>query len=139
MKTLEEIERSGKNMLLPADVADYLGCDPQSIRLPGVPCRRRRPGLPMYRDRQPLSFPAGGLRPLLPGHERGGPGMNREIPDYARQILANQLAIAKALYFTISGDWSMETRRDVMTGLKLAQKGSFEMLQRCEESKEGQA
>ena len=33
MKTLEEIERSGKNMLLPADVADYLGCDPQSIRL----------------------------------------------------------------------------------------------------------
>ena len=64
--------------------------------------------------------------------------MNREIPDYARQILANQLAIAKALYFTISGDWSMETRRDVVTGLKLAQKGSFEMLQRCEESKEGQ-
>ncbi len=65
--------------------------------------------------------------------------MNREIPDYACQILANQLAIAKALYFTISGDWSMETRLDVMTGLKLAQKGSFEMLQRCEESKEGQA
>ena len=65
--------------------------------------------------------------------------MSREIPDYARQILANQLAIAKALYFTISGDWSMETRRDVMTCLKLAQKGSFEMLQRCEESKEGQA
>lgn len=33
MKTLEEIERCNKNMLLPADVADYLGCDPQSIRL----------------------------------------------------------------------------------------------------------
>lgn len=65
--------------------------------------------------------------------------MSREIPDYARQILANQLAIARALYFTVSGDWSMEARRDVMTGLKLAQKGSFEMLQRCEESKEGQA
>lgn len=65
--------------------------------------------------------------------------MNRDIPDYARQILANQLAIARALYFTVSGDWSMETRRDVMTGLKLAQKGSFEMLQCCEESKEGQA
>ena len=65
--------------------------------------------------------------------------MSREIPDYASQILANQLAIAKALYFTISGDWSMETRRDVMTGLKLAQKGSFEMLQRCEDPEEGQA
>lgn len=33
MKTLDEIEASGKNMLLPADVADFLGCDPQSIRL----------------------------------------------------------------------------------------------------------
>lgn len=65
--------------------------------------------------------------------------MNREIPDYAHQILANQLAITRALYFMVSGDRSMETRKDVMTGLKLAQKGSFEMLQRCEESKEGQA
>jgi len=33
MKTLQEIENSGKEMLLPADIADYLGCDPQSIRL----------------------------------------------------------------------------------------------------------
>ena len=33
MRTLDEIEASGKNMLLPADVADFLGCDPQSIRL----------------------------------------------------------------------------------------------------------
>lgn len=33
MKTLDEIEASGKNMLLPADVAEFLGCDPQSIRL----------------------------------------------------------------------------------------------------------
>ena len=33
MKTLDEIERCGKAMLLPADVADFLGCDPQSIRL----------------------------------------------------------------------------------------------------------
>lgn len=65
--------------------------------------------------------------------------MNREIPDYARQILANQLAITRALYFMVSGDWTKETRLDVMTGLKLAQKGSFEMLQRCEESKEDQA
>lgn len=64
--------------------------------------------------------------------------MSREIPDYARQILANQLAIAKALYFTVSGDWSMETRRDVMTGLKLAQKGSFEMLEHYEDPKEGE-
>lgn len=65
--------------------------------------------------------------------------MSKDIPDYARQILANQLAIARALYFMVSGDWSTETRLDVMTGLKLAQKGSFEMLQRCEESKEGQS
>ena len=33
MKTLDEIEKCGKAMLLPADVADFLGCDPQSIRL----------------------------------------------------------------------------------------------------------
>lgn len=33
MKTLDEIEACGKTMLLPADVADFLGCDPQSIRL----------------------------------------------------------------------------------------------------------
>lgn len=33
MKTLDEIEACGKQMLLPADVADFLGCDPQSIRL----------------------------------------------------------------------------------------------------------
>ncbi len=33
MKTLDEIESCGKQMLLPADVADFLGCDPQSIRL----------------------------------------------------------------------------------------------------------
>lgn len=33
MKTLEEIEACGKTMLLPSDVADFLGCDPQSIRL----------------------------------------------------------------------------------------------------------
>lgn len=33
MKTLEEIERCGKAMLIPADVAEYLGADPQSIRL----------------------------------------------------------------------------------------------------------
>ena len=33
MRTLQEIEACGKEMLLPADIADYLGCDPQSIRL----------------------------------------------------------------------------------------------------------
>lgn len=33
MKTLDEIERCGKQMLLPADVADYLGCDPHALRL----------------------------------------------------------------------------------------------------------
>ena len=33
MKTLAEIENCGKAMLIPADVAEYLGADPQSIRL----------------------------------------------------------------------------------------------------------
>ena len=33
MKTLAEIENCGKTMLIPADVAEYLGADPQSIRL----------------------------------------------------------------------------------------------------------
>jgi len=33
MKTLEEIEACGKAMLIPSDIADYIGADPQSIRL----------------------------------------------------------------------------------------------------------
>ena len=33
MKTLEEIESCGKQMLLPADIADYIGADAHSIRL----------------------------------------------------------------------------------------------------------
>ena len=33
MKTLEEIEACGLNMLGPADVAEFIGCDPQSIRV----------------------------------------------------------------------------------------------------------
>lgn len=33
MKTLEEIEACGKTMLNPQDIADFIGCDPQSIRL----------------------------------------------------------------------------------------------------------
>lgn len=33
MKTLEEIERCGLNMLQPADIAEFIGCDPQSIRV----------------------------------------------------------------------------------------------------------
>ena len=33
MRTLEEIEACGKQMLIPADIADFLGADPQSIRL----------------------------------------------------------------------------------------------------------
>lgn len=33
MKTLQEIENCGKDMLIPADIADYIGADPQSIRL----------------------------------------------------------------------------------------------------------
>ena len=33
MKTLAEIESCGKDMLIPADIADYIGADPQSIRL----------------------------------------------------------------------------------------------------------
>lgn len=33
MKTLEEIESCGKTMLIPADIADYIGADAQSIRL----------------------------------------------------------------------------------------------------------
>lgn len=31
MRTLEEIEACGKNMLVPTDVAEYLGCEPCSI------------------------------------------------------------------------------------------------------------
>ena len=33
MKTLEEIEGCGQNMLSVADVAEFIGCDPQSIRV----------------------------------------------------------------------------------------------------------
>lgn len=33
MKTLEEIESCGQNMLSVADVAEFIGCDPQSIRV----------------------------------------------------------------------------------------------------------
>ena len=32
MKTLEEIESCGRPMLQVADVAEFIGCDPQSIR-----------------------------------------------------------------------------------------------------------
>lgn len=31
--TLDEIKQSDKPMLIPADVADVLGCDPHSIRV----------------------------------------------------------------------------------------------------------
>lgn len=31
MRTLEEIEACGKTMLVPTDVAEYLGCEPYSI------------------------------------------------------------------------------------------------------------
>ena len=31
MRTLQEIENCGKNMLVPTDVAEYLGCEPHSI------------------------------------------------------------------------------------------------------------
>ena len=31
MRTLQEIENCGKNMLVPTDVAEYLGCEPYSI------------------------------------------------------------------------------------------------------------
>ena len=31
MRTLEEIEACGKDMLVPTDVAGYLGCEPYSI------------------------------------------------------------------------------------------------------------
>ena len=31
MRTLQEIENCGKDMLVPADVAGYLGCEPHSI------------------------------------------------------------------------------------------------------------
>lgn len=33
MKTLNEIDSCGKNMLNPQDIAEFLGADPQSIRL----------------------------------------------------------------------------------------------------------
>lgn len=33
MKTLEEIESCGRPMLQVADVAEFIGCDPQSIRV----------------------------------------------------------------------------------------------------------
>lgn len=33
MKTLEEIEACGKPMLIPSDIADYIGSDAHSIRL----------------------------------------------------------------------------------------------------------
>ena len=33
MKTLQEIENCGLNMLGPADVAEFIGCDPQSSRV----------------------------------------------------------------------------------------------------------
>lgn len=33
MRTLEEIEACGKTMLVPTDVAGYLGCEPYSINL----------------------------------------------------------------------------------------------------------
>ena len=33
MKTLEEIEACGRPMLQVADIADFIGCDPQSIRV----------------------------------------------------------------------------------------------------------
>lgn len=33
MKTLEEIENCGQNMLSVADVAEFIGCDPQSVRI----------------------------------------------------------------------------------------------------------
>lgn len=33
MKTLAEIENCGKDMLMPSDVAGFLGCDAHSIRL----------------------------------------------------------------------------------------------------------
>ena len=33
MRTLEEIEACPKTMLVPSDVAGYLGCDAQSIRI----------------------------------------------------------------------------------------------------------
>ena len=33
MKTLQEIENSGLNMLQPTDIAEFIGCDPQSIRV----------------------------------------------------------------------------------------------------------
>lgn len=52
-----------------------------------------------------------------------------------RQILANQMGIAKALYYILSGDFSSDTREDVMTGLALVQKASFEALQRIEVDK----
>lgn len=61
--------------------------------------------------------------------------MNKEIPDYARQILANQMAIQRALYYLLSPDKDSERRADALTGLRLAQNGAFEMLN----SQEGQA
>lgn len=33
MKTLEEIESCGKPMLQVAEIAEFIGCDPQSIRV----------------------------------------------------------------------------------------------------------
>lgn len=33
MKTLEEIESCGKPMLRVAEIAEFIGCDPQSIRV----------------------------------------------------------------------------------------------------------
>jgi hypothetical protein len=33
MKTLQEIENCGKDMLTPADIAPVFGCDAQSIRM----------------------------------------------------------------------------------------------------------
>ena len=33
MRTLEEIEQCGKNMLSPADVCGFLGCDPYDINV----------------------------------------------------------------------------------------------------------
>lgn len=56
MRTLQEIEACPKAMLVPTDVAGYLGCDAQSIRL----AAHQAPGL--------LGFPVivVGTRTLIP-------------------------------------------------------------------------
>ena len=56
MRTLEEIEACPKTMLVPSDIAGYLCCDAQSIRL----AARQAPGL--------LGFPVTvvGTRTLIP-------------------------------------------------------------------------